>query len=151
MKRVLSILLLAALAVGFVSCDKSENGDSKPENKLIGEWNLNTVKATLKMGDTVLDEQTVTLPSQDLFVSVKFGFKEDGTYEITTTMSENETEVEIGRYTVADNVINLYEPDQSEVPIPLNIIELTSKKLTVQLSQAMELGEIDAELHFDKL
>ena len=151
MKRVLSILLLAALAVGFVSCDKSENGDSKPENKLIGEWNLNTVKATLKMNDTVIDEQTVTLPSQDLFVSVKFGFKEDGTYEITTTMSENETEVEIGRYTVADNVINLYEPDQSEVPIPLNIIELTSKKLTVQLSQAMELGEIDAELHFDKL
>ncbi|MEE0865114.1 MAG: DUF5004 domain-containing protein [Alistipes sp.] len=151
MKRVLSILLLAALTVGFVSCDKSENGDSKPENKLIGEWNLNTVKATLKMGDTVLDEQTVTLPSQDLFVSVKFGFKEDGTYEITTTMAENETEVEIGRYTVADNVINLYEPDQSEVPIPLNIIELTSKKLTVQLSQAMELGEIDAELHFDKL
>lgn len=151
MKRVLSILLLAALAVGFVSCDKSENGDSKPENKLIGEWNLNTVKATLKMGDTVLDEQTVTLPSQDLFVSVKFGFKEDGTYEITTTMAENETEVEIGRYTVADNVINIYEPDQSEVPIPLNIIELTSKKLTVQLSQAMELGEIDAELHFDKL
>lgn len=151
MKRVLSILLLAALAVGFVSCDKSENGDSKPENKLIGEWNLNTVKATLKMGDTVLDEQTVTLPSQDLFVSVKFGFKEDGTYEITTTMAENETEVEIGRYTVADNVINLYEPDQSEVPIPLNIIELTSKKLTVQLSQAMELGEIDAELYFDKL
>ena len=66
-------------------------------------------------------------------------------------MAENETEVEIGRYTVADNVINLYEPDQSEVPIPLNIIELTSKKLTVQLSQAMELGEIDAELHFDKL
>ena len=151
MKRVLSILLLAALAVGFVSCDKSENGDSKPENKLIGEWNLNTVKATLKMGDTVLDEQTVTLPSQDLFVSVKFGFKEDGTYEITTTMAENDTEVEIGRYTVADNVINLYEPDQSEVPIPLNIIELTSKKLTVQLSQAMEPGEIDAELHFDKL
>ena len=151
MKRVLSILLLAALAVGFVSCDKSENGDSKPENKLIGEWNLNTVKATLKMGDTVIDEQTVTLPSQDLFVSVKFGFKEDGTYEITTTMSENETEVETGRYTVADNVINIYEPDQSEVPIPLNIIELTSKKLTVQLSQAMELGEIDAELYFDKL
>lgn len=151
MKRVLSILLLAALAVGFVSCDKSENGDSKPENKLIGEWNLNTVKATLKMNDTVIDEQTVTLPSQDLFVSVKFGFKEDGTYEITTTMAENETEVEIGRYTVADNVINIYEPDQSEVPIPLNIIELTSKKLTVQLSQAMELGEIDAELHFDKL
>lgn len=151
MKRVLSILLLAALAVGFVSCDKSENGDSKPENKLIGEWNLNTVKATLKMGDTVLDEQTATLPSEDLFVSVKFGFKEDDTYEITTTMSENETEVETGRYTVADNVINLYEPDQSEVPIPLNIIELTSKKLTVQFSQAMELGEIDAELHFDKL
>ena len=144
-------MLLAALAVGFVSCDKSENGDSKPENKLIGEWNLNTVKATLKMNDTVIDEQTVTLPSQDLFVSVKFGFKEDGTYEITTTMAENETEVEIGRYTVADNVINIYEPDQSEVPIPLNIIELTSKKLTVQLSQAMELGEIDAELHFDKL
>lgn len=151
MKRVLNILLLAALAVGFVSCDKSENSDSKPENKLIGEWNLNTVKATLKMNDTVIDEQTVTLPSEDLFVSVKFGFKEDGTYEITTTMAENETEVEIGRYTVADNVINIYEPDQSEVPIPLNIIELTSKKLTVQLSQAMELGEIDAELHFDKL
>lgn len=151
MKRVLSILLLAALAVGFVSCDKSENGDSKPENKLIGEWNLNTVKATLKMNGSVLDEQTVTLPSQDLFVSVKFGFKEDGTYEITTTMSENDTKVEIGRYTVADNVINLYEPDQSEVPIQLNIIELTSKKLAVQLSMAMELGEIDAELHFDKL
>lgn len=151
MKRVLSILLLAALAVGFVSCDKSENGDSKPENKLIGEWNLNTVKATLKMNGSVIDEQTVTLPSQDLFVSVKFGFKEDGTYEITTTMSENETEVEIGRYTVADNVINLYEPDQSEVPIPLNIIELTSKKLTVQLSMPIESAEIDAELHFDKL
>lgn len=151
MKRLLSILLLAALAVGFVSCDKAENGDSKPENKLIGEWNLNTVKATLKMNGTVIDEQTATLPSQDLFASVKFGFKEDGTYEITTTMSENETEVEIGRYTVADNVINLYEPDQSEMPIPLNIIELTSKKLTVQLSMAMEPGEIDAELHFDKL
>ena len=143
--------MLAALAVGFVSCDKSENGDSKPENKLIGEWNLNTVKATLKMNGSVIDEQTATLPSEDLFASVKFGFKEDGTYEITTTMAENESEVEIGRYTVADNVINIYEPDQSEVPISLNIIELTSKKLTVQLSQAMELGEIDAELHFDKL
>lgn len=151
MKKLLNLLLLATLAVGFVSCEKAENSDSKPENKLLGEWNLNTVKATLKMNGTVIDEQMVTLPNEELLLSVKFSFNENGTYEITTTAANNETESEIGRYTVADNVINIYEPDQSDVPIALNIIELNSDKLTLQISQAMDSAEIDAELYFDKL
>jgi hypothetical protein len=151
MRKLLNLLLLALLAVGFVSCEKAENSNTKPENKLLGEWNLNAVKASFKIDGTVVDEQTATLPSQEMPMSVKFTFNEDGTYEIATSMAEVETETEIGRYTVADDVINIYEPDNSEEPIALNIIEITNKKLTLQLSMPIESGEIDAELYFDKL
>ena len=82
MKKLLNLMLLAALAIGFVSCEQSEYSDRKYHNKLEGEWNLTLINGTLFQNGTVVQEASKTLPDASSYQSIKFNFKKDGIYEI---------------------------------------------------------------------
>ena len=153
MKKLLNIMLLVALAIGFVSCEQSEYSDRKYQNKLKGEWNLTLINGTLYQDGTVIQEVSKTLPDKDSYQSVEFNFKKDGTYEIDVLLyGETEHKSEIGKYSVADGKLALYEPDEPNEPLYINIVDISNKSLILQASESSDDGmSATFELHLEKL
>ena len=153
MKKLLNLMLLAALAIGFVSCEQSEYSDRKYQNKLEGEWNLTLINGTLFQNGTVVQEASKTLPDASSYQSIKFNFKKDGIYEINVVFaSDGESESEIGKYSVIEGKLAIYEPGEPDEAVYIDIVEVSNKNLILQASESYEVGVYaEYELHFDKL
>ena len=100
MKKLLNLLLLVALAIGFVSCEPVENTDSKYESKLVGKWNATSIKGTLSQGSLVLQEEVITFPAEGKCESVVFDFKKEGTFEIIVVYADGDKDIEEGGVSV---------------------------------------------------
>lgn len=153
MKKLLNLMLLVALAIGFVSCEQSEYSDRKYQNKLEGEWNLTLINGTLFKNGTVVQEVSKTLPDEESYQSVEFDFKKDGIYEIDVLLyGETEHRSELGKYSVIEGKLALYEPDELEEAVYIDIVEVSNKNLILQASESYAVGVYaEYELHFDKL
>jgi hypothetical protein len=105
MRKLLNLLLLVALAIGFVSCEPVENTDGKYESKLVGKWNATSIKGILSQGSLVLQEEVITLPAEGKCESVVFDFKKDGTFELIVVFADGDKDIEEGEYSVVDGVL----------------------------------------------
>jgi hypothetical protein len=152
MKKLLNLLLLVALVIGFVSCEPVENTDSKYESKLVGKWNATSIKGTLSQGSLVLQEEVITLPAEGKCESVVFDFKKDGTFDEIVVEADGDRDVEKGKYSVTDGKLILSYLDVSEEPVQLDIVDISNKNLILKASGS-SAGGISAtfELHFEKL
>jgi hypothetical protein len=146
-------MLLIALAIGFVSCEQTELSDRKYQNKLEGEWNLTLINGTLSKDGAILQEVSKTLPDVESYQSIKFNFKKDGTYEINAVFaSDGKSECEMGKYSVVDGKLALYEPDDPDEPVYIDIVEISNKNLILKASESSTGGmSATFELHFEKL
>ena len=146
-------MLLVALAIGFVSCEQSEYSDRKYQNKLEGEWNLTLINGTLFKNGTVVQEASKTLPDASSYQSIKFNFKKDGIYEIDVLLyGETEHRSELGKYSVIEGKLALYEPDELEEAVYIDIVEVSNKNLILKASESSAGGmSATFELHFEKL
>jgi hypothetical protein len=148
MKKLLNLVLLVALTIGFVSCEPVENSDSKYESKLMGAWNLTVAEVTLLASGIVVQERVVSLPDAESYQSIVFDFKKDGTYTITTILANGEQEEQTSNYSVANGKLTIYEEG---TPYLLDIVDITNKKLTLRISEKSGIAEAVALLHFAKL
>ena len=153
MKKLLNLMLAVAFAIGFVSCEQSEYSDSKYQNKLKGKWNLTLINGTLSKDGTILQEASKTLPDAESYQSITFNFKKDGTYEINAVFaSDGESGCEMGKYSVVDGKLALYEPDEPDEPVYIDIVDISNKNLILKASESYDGGMSAVyELHFDKL
>ena len=153
MKKLLNLMLLVALAIGFVSCEQSEYSDRKYQNKLEGEWNLTLINGTLFKNGTVVQEVSKTLPDEESYQSITFAFKKDGIYEIDVLLyGETEHRSELGKYSVIEGKLALYEPDELEEAVYIDIVEVSNKNLILKASESSAGGmSATFELHFEKL
>jgi hypothetical protein len=146
-------MLLVALAMGFVACEPSNYSDRKYQNKLEGEWNMTLIKGTLSSDDKIIQEVSKSLPDKDTYQSITFNFKKDRTYEINAVIAGNgESECEMGKYSVVDGKLALYEPDDPDEPVYFDIVDISNKNLILLASESTGAGlKATYELHFDKL
>ena len=153
MKKLLNLMLAIAFAMGFASCEQSEYSDSKYQNKLKGEWNMTLIKGTLSRDGNIIQEVSKSLPDKDAYQSITFNFKKDGTYEINAVFASNgESECEMGKYSVVDGKLALYEPDEPDEPVYIDIVDISNKNLILLASESNGAGlKATYELHFDKL
>ena len=153
MKKLLNLMLLVAMAIGFASCEQSELSDSKYQNKLEGKWNMTLINGTLSKDGAILQEVSKTLPDAESYQSITFNFKKDGTYEINAVIAINgETECMVGKYSVVDGKLALYGPDESDEPVYIDIVDISNKNLILMASESYDGGmSATYELHFEKL
>lgn len=154
MKKLLNLMLAVALAIGFVSCEQSEYSDRKYQNKLEGEWNLTLINGTLYKDGMVVQAVSKTLPDAESYQSIKFNFKKDDTYTIIAVFASDEMdpESESGKYSVADGKLVLYEPDEPDEPVYIDIIDISNKSLILQALESSADGmSATFELHLEKL
>lgn len=153
MKKLLNLMVAVALAIGFVSCEQSELSDSKYQNKLEGKWNMTLINGTLSKDGAILQEVSKTLPDAESYQSITFNFKKDGTYEINAVIAGNgESQCEMGKYSVVDGKLALYEPDEPDEPVYIDIVDISNKNLILLASESNGAGlKATYELHFDKL
>ncbi len=153
MKKLLNLMLVIAFAMGFASCEQSEYSDSKYQNKLKGEWNMTLIKGTLSRDGNIIQEVSKSLPDKDAYQSITFNFKKDGTYEINAVIvGDGESICEMGKYSVVDGKLALYEPDEPDEPVYIDIVDISNKNLILLASESPGPGlKATYELHFDKL
>lgn len=152
MKKLLNLLLLVALAIGFVSCEPVENTDSKYESKLVGKWNATSIKGILSQGSLVLQDEVITLPAEGKCESVVFDFKKEGTFEIIVVYADGDKDIEEGEYSIVDGVLIMREKGDPDEKDSLEIIDISNKNMTLKILESMGSGITAAfEIYFDKL
>lgn len=138
MKKLLNLLCVVALAIGFVSCDNSDMPDSKYQSKLVGKWSLASITMTTAYGSS-----TITLPNPDMDLeALVFDLKKNGTCVVSMT-AQGMSESLNGTYQVSDGKFLLtakyeYDGEVETETTSLDIEELSGKKLVLKMSQPLD-------------
>ena len=152
MKKLLNLMLLVAMAIGFASCEQTELSDNKYQNKLVGEWSVTTVKGVLMKDGVVVQEESKNIPDGEMYESIVYNFKKDGTFDEIVVEADGDRDVEKGKYSVTDGKLILSYLDDSEEPVQFDIVDISKKKLVLKASESSAGGmSATFELHFEKL
>lgn len=152
MKKLLNLMLLVAMAIGFASCEQTELSDNKYQNKLVGEWSATTIKGVLVKDGVVIEEQSKNIPDGEMYESIVYNFKKDGTFDEIVVEADGDRDVENGKYSVTDGKLILSYLDDSDEPVQLDIVDISKKKLVLKLSEPYSLDtEMIMELYLEKL
>ena len=133
MKKFFNLMLVIALAIGFVSCEK-ELSDGDYQNKLVGKWSMTSVNITLSaMGYS--ESSSMTFPNEECDAMI-LEFKQDGTL-VATSIYNGEPEVSTNKYHVSGgNLIIASTYDGEEETYSMAITSISDKNLTLQMSQS---------------
>lgn len=130
MKKFFNLMLVIALAIGFVSCEK-ELSDGDYQNKLIGKWSMTSLNTTVSaMGYS--ESSSMTFPNEDCDAMI-LEFKQDGTV-VTTAIYDGEPAVSTDKYHVSGG--NLIVNDNEGGAYSMAITNISDKNLTLQMSQS---------------
>ena len=133
MKKLLNLMLLVAMAIGFVSCEQTELSDSKYQNKLVGEWSVKTIKGVLVKDGVVIEEQSKNIPDGEMYESIVYNFKKNGTFDEIVVETGGDRDVETGKYNVNDGKLILSYIDDTNEPVELDILDISKKNLVLSL------------------
>ena len=143
MKKFFNLMLVIALAIGFVSCEK-ELSDGDYQNKLIGKWSMTSLNTTVSaMGYS--ESSSMTFPNEDCDAMI-LEFKQDGTL-VTTAIYDGEPVVSTDKYHVSGgNLIIGSTYDGEEETYSMAITSITNKNMTLQMNQSSTEDGVSATL-----
>ncbi len=155
MKKLFNLILVIALAIGFVSCDKSEWPDSKYQSKLVGEWSLSAITMSSEF-----QSASVSIPNPEMGLdAVVFNLKRGGTCVISMT-SQGVTQSLNGTYQVSDGKFLLTTKYENDYEVEtettsFDIEDVSGKKLVLKIIQPLEADDpslaMDILLEFTKI
>ena len=152
MKKLLNLMLVIAFAIGFVSCEQTQPSDNKYQEKLVGEWSAKTVKGVLVKDGVVIQEQSKNIPDGEMYESIVYNFKKDGTLKATIVYANGEEDFEEGTYIVTGNKLAMYDKDDPNGVEYAEIVDISDKNLVLKLSEPYSLDtEMIMELYLEKL
>ena len=159
MKKLFNLILVIALAIGFVSCDKSGWPDSKYQSKLVGEWSLTSIAINYS-AEGVNQSMTISVPNAEIGInSLVLDLKRDNSFTMTTDY-DGDNEAFGGTYKVANGKLILtgvYEYDgyTETEEIHFDIKEVSNKNLELGIvyvdGEEDLFSSVNATLNFNKL
>ena len=143
MKKFFNLMLVIALAIGFVSCEK-ELSDGDYQNKLVGKWSMTSVNMTLSaMGYS--QSSSMAFPNE-AYDALILEFKQGGTL-VTTSIYNGEPEVSTNKYLVSGgNLIIGSTYDGEDETYSMAITSISDKNLTLQMNQSSTEDGVSATL-----
>ena len=110
------------------------------------------MKGLLKEDGIVVQEQTTNIPDGEMYQSIVYNFKKDGTFEGVVVEADGDRDIEKGKYSISDGKLIMSDIDDPDEVYYADIVDISNKNLILKLSMSYSANqEMIVELHFDKL